>query len=433
MSTILAMLLVAQWIAHVDASCAISIPASAPVPVAAPGYASRLVATGLNSPRGIIFDSAGHLLVVDRGVGVKSLTLNDKGGDCVGVATLKLIISDPSLNHGIALDPSGQTLYASSTNDVYSYPYVPNTGVANTANRGHVVTNMTNDDHVTRTLLISRKVPGTLLVSRGSGANIDPIASQKSSGHASLRRFNLLTRGSRTYNYPYDGALVAWGIRNEVGVDEHPVTGGIYGVENSADNIQRDGKDIHDTNPAEKLNFFGYLNGTASRNTGGNFGYPVCFAAWDPSVIPNNQGIKPGVQFTTGTSSTAKDAACRNNYIAPRLVFDAHQAPLDIKFNKAGSQAFVAFHGSYDRAITKGYKVCTVEFNAAKGDPLMPSTTQNACKIIVNNKKTSACNGSGNCFRPVGLAFDKKGRLYFSSDATGSIYIITKSDGSGVQ
>ncbi len=36
------------------------------------------------------------------------------------------------------------------------------------------------------------------------------------------------------------------------------------------------------------------------------------------------------------------------------------------------------------------------------------------------------------CFRPVGLAWDKEGRLFMSSDATGEIYVVTKEDGSGV-
>lgn len=36
------------------------------------------------------------------------------------------------------------------------------------------------------------------------------------------------------------------------------------------------------------------------------------------------------------------------------------------------------------------------------------------------------------CFRPVGLAWDKKGRLFMSSDQTGEVYVITRTDGSSV-
>lgn len=47
--------------------------------VAADGYEYQLLAKGLNKPRGIIFDSQGHLLVVESGKGLTALTLKDEG------------------------------------------------------------------------------------------------------------------------------------------------------------------------------------------------------------------------------------------------------------------------------------------------------------------------------------------------------------------
>lgn len=35
------------------------------------------------------------------------------------------------------------------------------------------------------------------------------------------------------------------------------------------------------------------------------------------------------------------------------------------------------------------------------------------------------------CFRPVGLAWDSKGRLWFSSDSTGEIYVLQHDGSSG--
>ena len=52
-----------------------------------------------------------------------------------------------------------------------------------------------------------------------------------------------------------------------------------------------------------------------------------------------------------------------------------------------------------------------------------------AASAIVGNSDVDDC--PGNCFRPVGLAWDKAGRLYFSSDSTGEIYVVVK-DGKGV-
>jgi len=124
---------------------------------------------------------------------------------------------------------------------------------------------MTNSDHVSRTLLLSNKVPGTLIISRGSTSNIDPEAADITSGHSQIKAYNLLNR-TRTYDFVNDGLLLGWGLRNDVGIDEEPITGGVYAVENSADDITRDNIDVHVNNPAEKLNYLGTLIGNTSPN-----------------------------------------------------------------------------------------------------------------------------------------------------------------------
>lgn len=81
-----------------QASCPTSVTTKVPAPSVAPGYEGNLVATGLTRPRGIRFDRAGHLLVVDRGVGVKVLTLQDDGGSCVTVSDTKVLIANPDVS-----------------------------------------------------------------------------------------------------------------------------------------------------------------------------------------------------------------------------------------------------------------------------------------------------------------------------------------------
>lgn len=228
---------------------------------------------------------------------------------------------------------------------VYAYPYDATTGTAGA--NVTIVNNMSNTDHVSRTLLLSKKAPGTLVISRGSTSNIDPEASDITSGHSQIKSFNLLNR-TRIYDFVNDGLLLGWGLRNDVGVDEHPSTGGIYSVENSADDITRDGVDVHLNNPAEELNYLGSLLANTSPNQGRNFGYPSCFSAWNVSELNDNSNITVGSQFSNGTqSATANDVICRDDFVAPRLVFQAHMAPLDIKFNTAGSEAWITFHGSW--------------------------------------------------------------------------------------
>lgn len=218
--------------------------------------------------------------------------------------------------------------------------------MSNTSEPATLIANMTTSDHTTRTLLLSRKVNGTMIVTRGSTSNIDPLAENITTGHSQIKAFNLLNRTS-TYDFDTDGKLLGWGLRNDVGIDEDPIMGGIYSVENSVDEMERDGQDIHQNNPGEELNFLGYLNGTQYHEQGANFGYPGCYAAWNVSAIPNNTGLEVGSQFAIGDSnSTLNDTYCAST-AAPRLTFQAHMAPLDILFNEAGTAAWVTFHGSW--------------------------------------------------------------------------------------
>ena len=62
----------------------------------------QVVATGLNKPRGIIFDTKGNLLVVEQGKGLTSLTLKDEGGACLSVADTNTVIDESSVSYSTA-------------------------------------------------------------------------------------------------------------------------------------------------------------------------------------------------------------------------------------------------------------------------------------------------------------------------------------------
>lgn len=283
---------------------------------------------------------------------------------------------------------------------------------------------MNNSDHVTRTLLMSQKRPGILVVSRGSAANIDLDAEDLSTGHSQVKAFNVsnITESDPPYDFTTSGRLLGWGLRNSVGIAEEPLTGGIYSVENSVDQITREGTDVHQDNPGEEMNFHGYLNGS-TEHQGGNYGYPNCFALWDTN-IPDAGALQVGGQFTMDPNSTFNDTTCSSSRIPPRLTFQAHMAPLDIIFTPNGTEAFVTFHGSWDRTDPVGYKVSTVAF--ANGSPVAASDSKTALTDIFSNQDNSECPDS--CFRPVGLARDSQGRIYMSSDSTGEIWVLMKID-----
>ena len=51
----------------------------------------------------------------------------------------------------------------------------------------------------------------------GSTENIDPLASDLSTGHSQVKSFNLSSR-TDTYDFDTSGELLAWGVRNEVSI-----------------------------------------------------------------------------------------------------------------------------------------------------------------------------------------------------------------------
>ena len=112
------------------------------------------------------------------------------------------------------------------------------------------------------------------------------------------------------------------------------------------DDIKLNGKDIHTDNPAERLSYHGVLNATTNRYKGLNFGYPSCVPAWDPQNVGISGLLVGGLFKPDGVPSVTADE-CANNRMTGRLHFHAHTAPLDIKFTKNGTSAYIAFHGSW--------------------------------------------------------------------------------------
>ena len=222
--------------------------------VVRPGYAADLVSTGLESPRGIIFDRTGRLLVVEQGSGIRSIVYTND--TCATQVNSTVIVSDSSLNHGIEFSPDGRVLYASSSNTTWSWDYAVANGTV--SNRVQIVTNMANSDHSTRTLLIPPFNASLLIISRGSNSNLDLEAAQISSGRSQVKVFDLTRVPEGGYNFVTQGGLLGWGLRNAVGITVDR-QGHVWEVENSADNLERTENgtetDVHMDNPAEELNY----------------------------------------------------------------------------------------------------------------------------------------------------------------------------------
>ncbi|KAK0617420.1 soluble quino protein glucose/sorbosone dehydrogenase [Immersiella caudata] len=405
--------------------CSVNLRSEYPAARAAEGYQARLIVSGLSRPRGIIFDKSGNLLVVESRAGeVTQINFStDDKVTCLAGSQTKTLVSMPELNHGIEISPDGKTLYASGSDKVYRWDYDAAAGTL--TNQRTIVQNMDNPDHVTRTLYLSKKHPELLLVSRGSAANIDPLSADINSGISQIRAFNLSTLGSTPFDYPTSGTIVGWGLRNSVGIAEHPITSGLYSVENSADQVHRGSADIHEENPGEELNFHGILPPSPNARPP-NHGYPYCLALWSPE-IPSPGDLTTGSQFTYTSPlppSNITDESCNSEFVPPRLTFQSHMAPLDIKFDSSGARAYVSFHGSWNRDSPAGYKVSAVAFDPQRGEPVDRPDSRTAAVDVLVNADVSSC--PRNCFRPAGLAVDGEDRIFMTSDSTGEIYVVAR-------
>jgi hypothetical protein len=107
-------------------------------------------------------------------------------------------------------------------------------------------------------------------------------------------------------------------------------------------------------------------------------------------------------------------------------------APLDIKFSRDGEEAFITFHGSWNRDAPAGYKLSYVEFSSEKGEPVAERDSLDSVRDVLTPPDVSVCNQRGKCFRPVGLALDESGeRLFVSSDSTGEIWVVMRDGADG--
>ncbi|CAE6491593.1 unnamed protein product [Rhizoctonia solani] len=419
-------------------------------PTVVEGLSARVIYKNLTTPRGVRFDQDVNLLVVERGKGIIALTERDDA-TCGGWEK-RTVITQSDLEHGIEVGPipgnkDKQYLYASSKEKVYRWEYNPK-NAAIIGSPTIIAFNMSNSDHVTRTLLLQPGEDGQseyLIVSRGSASNFDESSADVNAGPAQIRRFPLTKSDRPTEGYSWNqGTVLAWGVRNGVGIALSKDGKDLWEIENSSDNLRWRGVNIHTDNPSEELNRISLRDPENIPIESKFYGYPSCYTAWNSSSVPRNESqpvfdLPTGAQFSRRPVGTQPDDAwCQNpnNNKPPRLSFQAHSAPLDLVFydnskcvprdNNVGisrkwdGDAFTSFRGSWNRRPPTGYSVVRIPW---EGDaPRAPANSVNGYEHIVYAPDLTKCPSQ--CIRPVGLAFGEKGQLYVSSDETGEIFVI---------
>jgi glucose/arabinose dehydrogenase len=209
-----------------------------------------------------------------------------------------------------------------------------------------------------------------------------------------------------------DGIRYATGLRNVVGLDWNTATNTLFVMMHGRDQLHDLFPDLYDTKlsaelPAECL---------YELHKGSNCGWPYIYY----DQIQHKKILAP--EFGGDGKKTAGEDAQD-----PIYAFPGHIAPNALLFytgnqfpEKYRQGAFVAFHGSWNRAPEpqKGFFVAFVPFRNGK-----PS---GEWEIFADNFAGSpemAASGRAN-HRPCGLAQGPDGSLYVSDDAKGTIWKI---------
>jgi glucose/arabinose dehydrogenase len=210
-------------------------------------------------------------------------------------------------------------------------------------------------------------------------------------------------------------ARYATGIRNGMGIAFGP-DGKLYATQHGRDQLHDNWPALFPTtkyqaeNPAEEL---------MQVNQGDDFGWPYCYYAVEPKKL---------VDAPEYGGDGTKDARCAAKK-APVAVFPGHWAPMSLLFYSGSAfpakykdGAFIAFHGSWNRAPEPqaGYRV--VFQPLANGGP--SGAFETFADGFAGVPAAQVQPGTAK-HRPTGLAAGPDGALYVTDDLGGRVYRIT--------
>jgi glucose/arabinose dehydrogenase len=211
-----------------------------------------------------------------------------------------------------------------------------------------------------------------------------------------------------------EGYRFATGLRNCVALRWNPVVNQLYAVQHGRDQLHQLWPELYSEDegvnlPAEEFFIL---------KDGGDYGWPYCYY--------DNRQNKLLLAPEYGGDGKIEGRCSEKE--KPIMAFPAHYAPDDLLFY-TGNQfpinyrngAFIAFHGSWNRAPQdqKGYNVVFVPF---KGDKPSGSWEVFADGFAGVKEIKSPRDAE---YRPCGLAQGPDGSLYVVEDNTGKIWKIT--------
>ncbi|MGH8265135.1 MAG: PQQ-dependent sugar dehydrogenase [Steroidobacterales bacterium] len=214
---------------------------------------------------------------------------------------------------------------------------------------------------------------------------------------------------------PKDGARYATGMRNTIALAWNGDVNALYAVIHGRDQLDTIFPKLYTaTDNAERVaeEFHRVAEGA-------NFGWPYAF--YDTKLKARVVAPEYG--------GDGRKLAPSGKYPDPLVAFPAHWAPDDLLFYKGGDfptayqgGAFIAFHGSWNRAPLPqaGYRVVFVPMRDGRPSAQWQTFADNFTggNIPGNNPDNART-------RPVGLAVDDTGALYVVDSEKGRIWRIT--------
>lgn len=379
------------------------------------GFGASKIADGIGRARHLVATKDGSVYVKlmrpVNGKGILYLKDVDKDG--------KYEVASAFADYGgTGITIKNGYLYASSDSEVFRYKLDANDQVIDAENPEKIITGLkAGRQHQTKSIVLDNDdnvyvnigAPSNSCQTNDRGLESLGIADcplLDSAGGIWQFKANKL---NQTYK---DGTRYATGLRNVVGLDWNNQNDALFVMQHGRDNLSSSWPKLYDSKqsaelPAETM----YMV-----KKGDNAGWPYIY--YDPFL--NKQVLAPeyGGDGKKGTD---------NKYINPVVAFPAHMAPNALLFYtgnmfpaKYKNGAFIAFHGSWNRAPEKqaGYFVVFVPFKDGKPDGKWEVFADNFSGLADVMAPRDAEH------RPCGLAQAPDGSLYVTDDVKGTVYRI---------
>lgn len=409
---------------------ALAITSCNPAPPARKKLSADADNAGLKLPQGFgaikVADSIGqarHLAVTTQGDiyvklnrakdGKGIVLLSDKDGD--GKTESRISFGNYD---GTGMFLKNGYLYASSNEDVYRYKLDELQQVIDTTKAEKIVTGLIDRrQHNSKSVVLDDS--GYVYVNIGAYSN-SCQAEDRTKGSPGMQPCPVLDSAGGIWRFKADvqnqtygdGVRYATGLRNVVGLDWNTANNALFVMQHGRDGLHDLFPDMYDTKTSAELP----AEAMYQLKMGSDCGWPYIYY----DQVQQKKILAPEY----GGDGKKEGAP---NAETPVVAFPGHLAPNGLLFytgnmfpEKYKNGAFIAFHGSWNRAPEKqaGYMVAFVPFSNGK-----PSGDWEVFADGFAGTADVTSPGQA-AHRPCGLAQGPDGSLYVSDDVTGAIYRI---------